>query len=170
MGSFSKHKLDKCSSFDQLPETFFILDTPFLIYYCVLLILIWMGKIQCNFFWYDLFYFIEFNVWWLDPPLEMEYCQCFWSSKLMYVGYLCPNNHQTIQVLLITRNKKKVHNPPRMFVDKKSRWYTLIAILEQSSCLKYLWWYLVEDKVKSEPTLRSNHNHCEVLGCKGDGF
>ena len=28
----------------------------------------------------------------------------------------------------------------------------------------------VEDKVKSEPTLGSDHSRCEVLGCKGDGF
>lgn len=29
---------------------------------------------------------------------------------------------------------------------------------------------LVEDKVKSEPTLGSDHSRSEVLGCKGDGF
>lgn len=29
---------------------------------------------------------------------------------------------------------------------------------------------LVEDKLKSEPTLGSDHSPSEVLGCKGDGF
>jgi hypothetical protein len=29
---------------------------------------------------------------------------------------------------------------------------------------------LVEDKVKSEPTLGSDHSRREVFGCKGDGF